>query len=139
MLVTIGDRDVLLDQDYLSRETVHGDAVIAHGYAVTGHIAQGLTTDAAFVLASDEMYREWAYTAMSRGRKTNRLYTVEYAAKIRDEFAPTVRSAGDAELVGRARQSRRQKMAIDVGDRSLRPQRGEERATDDRSDAAIER
>ena len=128
-----------LDSDYLARVTDHGDPVVAHGYAVTGHVAQGLTTDRAFVLASDELYREWAYTAMSRGRELNRLYVVDNPRPVRDEIAPTVRSAGDAELVGRARQSRRQKMAIDVGDRPLRPQRGEERGTDDRSDAAIER
>lgn len=131
MLVTVGDREVLLDKDYLSRETAHGDAVIAHGYAVTGHIAQGLTTDAAFVLASDEMYREWAYTAMSRGRTTNRLYMVENAAKIRDEFAPRARSAAELELAAQARKSRRQLLALDtaadptaiLSDRRLRVQR----------------
>ena len=115
-------------QDYLSRETAHGDAVIAHGYAVTGHIAQGLTTDGAFVLASDEMYREWAYTAMSRGRETNRLYMVENAVKIRDEFAPAKRSAAETELVASARQSRRQLLALDtrapaIGDSPSRPDR----------------
>jgi len=84
-------------------------------------------------------YRAPAELFPSRGRKTNRLYMVEHAAKIRDEFAPTVRSAAATELVGRARQSRRQTMAIDVGDGSLSPQRQEQRARDDRSDAAIER
>ncbi len=42
------------------RGVTNGDPVVAHGYAVTGHVAQGLTTDRAFVLASDELYREWA-------------------------------------------------------------------------------
>src|SRR6185503_2927139 len=65
LLVRIGDREVEFDREYLARKTVHGDPVIGHGYAVTGHVAQGLTTDRAFVLASDEMYREWTYTAMS--------------------------------------------------------------------------
>lgn len=113
MMVRVGDRDLLLDSEFLSRVTAQGDPVVAHGYAVTGHIAQGLTTDAAFVLASDELYREWAYTAMSRGRRTNRLYMVENAPKIRDEFAPGVRSAAAAELVAHARQSRRQLLALD--------------------------
>lgn len=93
MIVRVGNRDLLLDREFLSRRTAQGDPVVAHGYAVTGHIAQGLTTDAAFVLASDELYREWAYTAMSRGRLSNRLYMVENAARIRDEFAPDARSA----------------------------------------------
>ncbi len=47
---------------------------VAHGYAITGHKAQGLTVDHAFVLGSDLLYREWGYVAMSRGRHTNRLY-----------------------------------------------------------------
>ncbi len=57
-------------RDYPGRTTAHGDPVLAHGYAVTGHVAQGLTAERAFVLGSDVMYREWAYTAMSRGRLT---------------------------------------------------------------------
>lgn len=47
---------------------------VTHGYAITGHKAQGLTVDHTFVLGSEELYREWGYVAMSRGRKTNRLY-----------------------------------------------------------------
>ncbi|MDA0161263.1 relaxase domain-containing protein [Solirubrobacter ginsenosidimutans] len=112
--VDVGGRVVELDDEYLSRFTNHGDPVVAHGYAVTGHVAQGLTTDRAFVLASDELYREWAYTAMSRGRATNRLYMVGDALRIRDEIAPRVRSAPEADLLGTLRQSRRQQMALDV-------------------------
>ncbi len=47
---------------------------VAHGYAITGHKAQGLTVDHTFVLGSPELYREWGYVALSRGRHTNRLY-----------------------------------------------------------------
>ncbi|MDP8930632.1 MAG: ATP-binding domain-containing protein, partial [Actinomycetota bacterium] len=47
---------------------------VDHGYALTAHKAQGLTCDATFVLGSDEIYREWGYVALSRGRLTNRLY-----------------------------------------------------------------
>ena len=49
---------------------------IQHAYAVTGHVAQGMTVDRAFVLGSPDMYREWGYTAMSRGRRANRLYVI---------------------------------------------------------------
>lgn len=49
---------------------------VDHGYALTAHKAQGLTCEAAFVLADDRTYREWGYVAMSRGRTTNRLYLV---------------------------------------------------------------
>jgi hypothetical protein len=47
---------------------------LTHGYALTAHKAQGLTCDATFVLGSDDIYREWGYVAMSRGRTDNRLY-----------------------------------------------------------------
>jgi hypothetical protein len=50
---------------------------LTHGYALTGHKAQGLTCHQAFVLGSDALYREWGYTALSRGRHTNRLYLVD--------------------------------------------------------------
>ena len=41
---------------------------LEHGYATTAHRAQGATVDRAFVLGSDELYREWGYTALSRHR-----------------------------------------------------------------------
>lgn len=51
---------------------------VAHGYAITGHKAQGLTVDHTFVLATEATYREWGYVALSRGRHTNRLYLHEH-------------------------------------------------------------
>ncbi len=45
-----------------------------HGYALTAHLAQGSTVDRAFVLGSDELYREWGYTALSRHRIEARFY-----------------------------------------------------------------
>ncbi|MDP8961936.1 MAG: relaxase domain-containing protein [Actinomycetota bacterium] len=69
LAVTTDDgRHLILPARYL--EAGH----VAHGYAVTGHKAQGLTVDHTFVLGSPELYREWGYVAMSRGRHTNRLY-----------------------------------------------------------------
>jgi Ti-type conjugative transfer relaxase TraA len=65
-----GDRVVTLPTEYL--EAGH----VAHSYAITGHKAQGMRTDRAFVLGDDSMYREWGYVAMSRGREENRLYVV---------------------------------------------------------------
>jgi ATP-dependent exoDNAse (exonuclease V) alpha subunit len=122
LLIRIGERDVELDREYLTRKTVHGDPVVAHGYAVTGHVAQGLTTDRAFVLASDEMYREWTYTAMSRGRQTNRLYLVESNERARDEIAPASRATVEQDLLRHVRQSRRQVMAMDVAGRERAPE-----------------
>jgi conjugative relaxase-like TrwC/TraI family protein len=62
------DQTVALPADYL--DAGH----LTHGYALTAHKAQGLTCDATFVLGSDEIYREWGYVALSRGRTDNRLY-----------------------------------------------------------------
>jgi Ti-type conjugative transfer relaxase TraA len=47
---------------------------LEHGYASTAHRAQGATVDCAFVLGSDELYREWGYTALSRHRDATRFY-----------------------------------------------------------------
>lgn len=45
-----------------------------HGYALTAHRAQGSTVDRAFVLGSDELYREWGYTALTRHRDSAFFY-----------------------------------------------------------------
>ena len=47
---------------------------ITHGYAITGHEAQGLTCEHTYTLGTETLYREWGYVAMSRGRLTNQLY-----------------------------------------------------------------
>ena len=47
---------------------------VGHGYAITGHKAQGLTCDHTYTLGTETLYREWGYVAMSRGRLTNQLY-----------------------------------------------------------------
>jgi conjugative relaxase-like TrwC/TraI family protein len=47
---------------------------LEYGYAITAHRAQGATVDRAFVLGSDELYREWGYTALSRHRQDSRFY-----------------------------------------------------------------
>jgi Ti-type conjugative transfer relaxase TraA len=47
---------------------------LEHGYATTAHRAQGATVDRTLVLGSDELYREWGYTALSRHRQDARFY-----------------------------------------------------------------
>jgi hypothetical protein len=59
---------LLLPADYLD------DGHVTHGYAITGHKAQGLTCDHTYTLGTETLYREWGYVAMSRGRITNQLY-----------------------------------------------------------------
>jgi conjugative relaxase-like TrwC/TraI family protein len=49
-----------------------------HGYALTGHAAQGLTVDRAFVLVRpDGALAEWGYVTASRARIETRLYAVD--------------------------------------------------------------
>lgn len=61
-----------------------GQCWVDHGYAMTATKAQGMTTDRAFVLGTDELYREWGYVAMSRARLETRLYIATGAPQDRD-------------------------------------------------------
>ncbi len=57
--------------------TIYLDARhLDHGYALTIHKAQGLTADEALVLATDDLYQEAGYTALSRARLDTRVYVV---------------------------------------------------------------
>jgi conjugative relaxase-like TrwC/TraI family protein len=67
-VVLDGGRRVTLPTAYV--QAGHLD----HGYALTAHLAQGSTVDRAYVLGSDELYREWGYTALSRHRIEARFY-----------------------------------------------------------------
>jgi ATP-dependent exoDNAse (exonuclease V) alpha subunit len=84
LVVDLGRRRVVLDRPYLDG----AQPSLMHGYAITGHSAQGLTCDRAFVLVTSEASREWCYTALSRGRQGNRIYAVMPEHE-RDEFAPS--------------------------------------------------
>lgn len=60
---------VELSRNYLETGNVR------HAYALTGHAAQGLTVERAFVLGSGEArLQEWGYVALSRARRETRLY-----------------------------------------------------------------
>jgi hypothetical protein len=68
---------IRLDRDPEPRELPgwyleRGD--VDYGYAMTGHKAQGVTTDRTFIVVDGATDREWAYVAMSRGRQDNTLY-----------------------------------------------------------------
>ena len=71
--VVCGARRAELGPDFLTARTPHGEPTLQHGYAVTVHVAQGITVDRAYVLAHG-LSRESAYTALSRGRDANRLF-----------------------------------------------------------------
>jgi hypothetical protein len=86
--VEIGDRRLTLPRTYVVDRTERGDPAVTHGYALTGHAAQGLTVDRAFVLAGGALTCEWAYVAMTRGREANHLYLAEREELARDDFGP---------------------------------------------------
>jgi ATP-dependent exoDNAse (exonuclease V) alpha subunit len=69
------------------------DGHLDHGYAITAHRAQGATVDRAFVLGSDELYREWGYTALSRHRHEARFYVSATPAFVNQTPEPL--QAGD--------------------------------------------
>ena len=101
---------VVVPRDYLDAGHV------THGYAVTAHKAQGLTTGRTWVLGSDAVYREWGYVALSRGRHSNRLYLVSgTSAASSDEDLHAPESAADPipELASNLRRSRAQHLALE--------------------------
>lgn len=72
----VGTRALALDHGrhvQLPASYAH-DGHLDHAYATTAHRAQGATVDRTFVLGSDELYREWGYTALSRHRDEARFY-----------------------------------------------------------------
>jgi hypothetical protein len=66
--VEVADREIHVSEQYVR------DGHLDHAYATTAHRAQGTTVDRSFVLGSDELYREWGYTALSRHRDEARFY-----------------------------------------------------------------
>src|SRR5206468_5332557 len=64
------------------------DGHLEHGYASTAHRAQGATVDRTFVLGSDELYREWGYTALSRHRDEARFYVTAGRAFLNEAPLP---------------------------------------------------
>lgn len=88
-LRTTDGRDVHLPSTYVFGSTERGGPTIDHGYAITGHKAQGMTTTRAFVLGTDDLHREWGYVAISRGREENRIYVVAAGDRGREEYART--------------------------------------------------
>jgi conjugative relaxase-like TrwC/TraI family protein len=71
-----------LDDNTLGAFT--GDYVrehITHGYAVTVHSAQGVTTDTTHAVLGENTTRSMLYVAMTRGRETNGAYIYETATE----------------------------------------------------------
>ena len=118
LTLDLGGEQVTLGPGYLDDRTVHGDPTLQHGYAMTVHVAQGLTVDHAFVLAGPGLNRELGYTALSRGRETNQLYAARDPDTARVEYAPADPHRTDpiARLAAQLATSSETTLAIDTGD-----------------------
>jgi chaperonin cofactor prefoldin len=92
------------------------DGHVTHAYAITGHKAQGMTTEKAFVLGDETLYREWGYVAMSRGKQNNSLYVVAGQDPEREELGGQIEAAPDplGELTRALGRSRAKDLAMDV-------------------------
>ena len=114
----LGGRRATLDRDYLECPTRHGRPPLEHGYAITAHLAQGMTCRQTFTLATDRFTREAGYVALSRGRESNRIYALAPEPAEREEYAPSSARTPDARstLVDALGRSRPQTLASDVAD-----------------------
>jgi conjugative relaxase-like TrwC/TraI family protein len=117
LVVQSRGRRLELDRRFLAETTAGGDPPLTHGYAVTGHVAQGLTVDHALVLADEGIDREWAYVALSRGRQSNRMYLSGAPEDARADYAPIAQPPTDPvdRLARQLSSSSAQILAIDSG------------------------
>jgi hypothetical protein len=88
LTVRIDNRQIELGPGFLHDTSSQGGPRLLHGYALTCHVAQGLTADSALLLADAGLSKELAYTALSRGRTTNHLYLTEQPDPPHAEYAP---------------------------------------------------
>jgi hypothetical protein len=117
LTLDLDGEQVTLGPGYLDDRAVHGDPTLQHGYAMTVHVAQGLTVGHAFVLAGSGLNRELGYTALSRGREANHLYAARHPETARAEYAPVDPHGTDpiARLTAQLATSSETTLAIDVG------------------------
>ena len=103
-----------------------------HGYAITIHQAQGLTTDTALLLGGSGLYREAGYVALSRGRSLNAVHLAAGPDRLDPDTEPcqprprpttTHADHQPDELAKTLRTTRAQAMASDLLDTASRTAR----------------
>jgi conjugative relaxase-like TrwC/TraI family protein len=102
-----------LPSRYVHLRTPRGSPAVEHGYALTAHLAQGMTTDQAFILGSETVYREWGYTAWSRARERTRFYVVEPEISDEHHTAAPVDVDRFDELARRLDRTEAQRLGLD--------------------------
>jgi hypothetical protein len=88
---------------------------VDHGYAITANGIQGGTVQRSYVLASEDVYREWGYVAASRHRVETRFY-VTVPDPLPDEQRELDTADPLRDLVRALGQSRAKQLAIDIVD-----------------------
>jgi hypothetical protein len=77
-VIALDDDQLMMHTDGGALRTVdrrYAAEHLEHGYALTGHAAQGATVERAFVLLHDQgALQEWGYVACTRAREQTRLY-----------------------------------------------------------------
>ena len=91
------------------------DGHLDHAYAMTAHRAQGATVDRAFVLGSDDLYREWGYTALSRHREDARYYiNLGHDAQLQLPGLDLARERPEDPVTGPLHRQRAKQLALDA-------------------------
>jgi len=98
-----------------------------HAYATTAHALQGASVDHAFVLGSEDLYREWGYTALTRHRQEAHFYLHSEAQETRPLPGLEPESDPVAEaLQSLLARSRAKTLALDLGPPASRELSGPE-------------
>ena len=108
-------REVTVGASYLDATTRHDRTSLQHGYAVTGHTAQGTTRAAVFAQAEAGIYRQWAATALSRAKEEMRLYAVVGEEPIDLETGPTHNRTDWDDLTASVSRDAAETSAVDEG------------------------
>jgi hypothetical protein len=105
-IVAIEREELILREDAGPARRVpfsYAEEHLEHGYALTGHAAQGATVERAYVLLPDHgSLREWGYVAASRARDETRLYLAQKAFEPGDSHTRQIDERTAPERVARA-------------------------------------
>lgn len=81
LTMNTGQRHVTVPSTYLR------SGALEHGYALTVHQAQGLTTEQSFLLGDSTRYREIGYVGLSRARHRAELHLTSRLDQLNDDQA----------------------------------------------------